>query len=392
MSTIGFNSLQHDDTSAGSVGLLSRETFFYYGTSSLPGKHVLYLNFFDVFDATYTLSQRGDIPAGAGRYQFEEIDLSPSPAARLSLNGVPIDPVTRDLSAFAGKTDVEMDITVSYPLGHNWFIDSIQFIGPEPPFIENDFNGDGAQDVVFEHPGGFMGVWFMNNGPDLISASFFNPAAVADPRYHIVGTGDFNGDRQTDLLFQRDDGAGLSVWFINGIDQWSSAGLNPSQPGGGWKVVATGDVNHDGKKDIVFQHTDGTLAVWFMYGLSLVQGVLLSPSNPGDPRWRVVGTADLTGMGSTDLILQHTDGTLAAWYMDGTNLVRAALLNPSAPAEPGWRVAGTLDLNRDGKTDLLFQHDDGTVAVWLMDGINLISGQFLNPPNPGPGWRIVGPK
>jgi hypothetical protein len=55
-------------------------------------------------------------------------------------------------------------------------------------------------------------------------------------------------------------------------------------------------------------------------------------------------------------------------------------------------VATTLDLNKDGKTDLLFQHVDGTMAVWLMDGINLVSGQFLNPANPGSGWRIAGPR
>ena len=118
----------------------------------------------------------------------------------------------------------------------------------------------------------------------------------------------------------------------------------------------------------------------------------MNPDHPGDSHWRVVGAADLTFTGNTDLIFQHTDGTLAAWYMDGTNLVRAALLNPAVPAEDGWRVAGTLDLNKDGKTDLLFQHDDGRVAVWLMDGINLTSGQLLNPAYPGDGWRIVGPR
>ena len=78
--------------------------------------------------------------------------------------------------------------------------------------------------------------------------------------------------------------------------------------------------------------------------------------------------------------------------MNGTNLVQGVLLNPATPGKAGWRVATTLDLNGDGKTDLLFQHDDGTVAVWLMDGINLISGHLLNPENPGAGWRIAGPR
>ena len=100
----------------------------------------------------------------------------------------------------------------------------------------------------------------------------------------------------------------------------------------------------------------------------------------------------LSSAGNTDLIVQHSDGTVAAWYMDGINLVRGVLLNPATPGEAGWRVATTLDLNGDGQTDLLFQHEDGTVAVWLMDGINLISGHLLNPEDPGTGWRIAGPR
>jgi hypothetical protein len=255
----------------------------------------------------------------------------------------------------------------------------------------------------------------MNKGPDLISASFFNPKAVdagwhiagtgnfdntnffnpkaVDPHWHIVGTGNFaqSNTNKTDLLFQHEDGS-LAVWLMHGTNLFSPAPLNPSQPGEGWKVVGMGDMNRDGKKDILFQHADGTLAAWFMDGINLVQAALLNPNKPGVPGWRVVGTANLTSAENTDLIFQHSDGTLAAWYMDGTNLVRGSLLNPSAPGQEGWRVATTLDLNGDGKTDLLFQHDDGTVAVWLMDGINLISGQFLNPEDPGTGWRIAGPR
>jgi len=287
-----------------------------------------------------------------------------------------------DISAFAGK-NVELELTVSRgeppfaDAGSSYAVlDGVQFIVPE---------------VVFEHQDGSIGVWFMNKGPDLISASFFNPQAVADPRWHIVGTGDFNSDHRRDLLFQHQDGT-LAVWYMDGTNLLSAALLNPSQSGEGWKVAGTGDMNHDGKKDILFQHTDGTLAVWFMNGINLGQAALLNPNKPGDSGWRVVGTAELTNVGTTDLILQHSDGTLAAWYMDGINLVRGALLNPSAPAEAGWRVAATLDLNADGETDFLFQHDDGTMAVWLMDGINLLSGEFLNPANPGSDWRIAGPK
>ena len=263
-------------------------------------------------------------------------------------------------------------------------------LGGCPNPVENDFNSDGHPDVVLQHQDGSVGVWTMN-GLDLFSASFFNPSQLNDARWRIVAIQDFNRDGRPDLLFQYEDGT-LAVWYMNGIDLVSAALLNPSQPGEGWRVAATGDFDRDGKKDILFQHTDGTLAVWFMDGINFIQGAFLNPEHPGDSRWRVVGTADLTLTGTTDLIFQHSDGTLAAWYMDETRLVRAALLNQAVPAEEGWRVAATLDLNYDGRTDLLFQHDDGRVAVWFMDGINLILGQLLNPANPGDGWRIVGPR
>ena len=361
----------------------------------LVGEYALYFEL--QAGHSFSIVQHGDVPLGAIglTYAWTGFALSGFPMD-ISINGIPLQSSVApyyDVSAFAGQQNVELRLaTTSDPGTITFFgtsrLDDISFI---IPFVESDFNGDGVPDVVFEHQDGFVGAWFMNKGPDLISASFFNPVAVADPRWHIVGTGSFMQTNKTDLLFQHEDGT-LAVWSMDGTNLVSTALLNPSQPGEGWKVVGTGDMNHDGKKDILFQHTDGTLAVWFMDRINLVQGALLNPNTPGDTGWRVVGTANLSSVGTIDLIFQHSDGTLAAWYMDGTNLVRGALLNPSAPAEEGWRVAATLDLNGDRKTDLLFQHDDGTMAVWLMDGINLISGQLLNPANPGSGWRIAGPR
>ena len=109
--------------------------------------------------------------------------------------------------------------------------------------------------------------------------------------------------------------------------------------------------------------------------------------------WDVVGTGDLHGDGSLAILFEDIDGNLTAWYVRGSNQATTVRLNPPTTGDAQWRVVGTIDLNRDGKTDLLFQHSgDGSMAVWFMDGINLTEGRLLNPSNPGGTWKIVAPK
>ena len=48
-----------------------------------------------------------------------------------------------------------------------------------------------------------------------------------------------------------------------------------------------------------------------------------------------------------------------------------------------WHAIDTGDFNGDGKADILWQNDDGTPAVWLMDGLNILGGANVGF-NPGP--------
>ena len=70
--------------------------------------------------------------------------------------------------------------------------------------------------------------------------------------------------------------------------------------------------------------------------------------------------------------------------MDGTTVTgSAALPNPG----PTWHVAAAADFSGDGKSDILFQHDDGTPGVWFMDGTTVTGSAAL--PNPGSDWHLV---
>jgi hypothetical protein len=71
--------------------------------------------------------------------------------------------------------------------------------------------------------------------------------------------------------------------------------------------------------------------------------------------------------------------------MDGPNLIAGANVgfNPGAP----WHVVDTGDFNGDSMSDILWQHDDGSVAVWTMDGHSVIAGANVGF-NPGATWHV----
>ena len=52
-------------------------------------------------------------------------------------------------------------------------------------------------------------------------------------------------------------------------------------------------------------------------------------------------------------------------------------------------IEGTGDFNGDGKSDILWQGDDGTPAVWFMDGMNFLSGGAAGSFNPGHDWHVI---
>ena len=56
------------------------------------------------------------------------------------------------------------------------------------------------------------------------------------------------------------------------------------------------------------------------------------------------------------------------------------MVNPG----PSWHAEGAGDFNGDGNADILWQNDDGTPAVWLMNGTSIIGGGIVDPPGDSP--------
>jgi len=73
--------------------------------------------------------------------------------------------------------------------------------------------------------------------------------------------------------------------------------------------------------------------------------------------------------------------------MDGTTTVTVGAVG-SNPG-PSWEVKGSGDFNGDGKSDIVWQSSDGTPAIWLMDGTNVLSTSAAGSFNPGSDWELI---
>jgi hypothetical protein len=252
------------------------------------------------------------------------------------------------------------------------------------PSVKNDdFNYDGKPDLVWQNQAtGQIGVWFMNE-TSLIRISYFTPARAADANWKIAGTGDFNDDGKPDLVWQNQATGQILVWFLNGTTRSSVSSFNPAQPpDANWRMVGTGDFNDDGKPDLVWQNqATGQIGVWFLNGTAQTGYRFFSPGQAPDPNWKIVGTADFNKDGKPDLLWQHQNsGQIGVWFLDGTNRTSWSFFNPGQPPDANWRMVSTGDFNGDSKPDLVWHNlATGQIGVWFLNGTIRTGWSFFKP-------------
>ena len=120
----------------------------------------------------------------------------------------------------------------------------------------------------------------------------------------------------------------------------------------------------------------GTLVGNFLNGAIPASGLAIQ-NTPRD---------DFNGDGKSDILWQNDNGQPGIWLMDGLAPIAdsGSFFNPG----PSWNAKGTGDFNGDGKADILWQNDDGTAGIWLMDGLNRLAGANVGF-NPGPSWNVI---
>lgn len=212
--------------------------------------------------------------------------------------------------------------------------------------------------------------------------------------------GDLNNDGKIDLILQHRTTDGLlTAWFMNTALKIGDAWLSPNSVPPAWHIVGSADYDQDGYMDLFWQNqTTGDLSAWRMggtNGTTQLSGTSLNPSNVSDLNWKVRTVADMDGDGKADLIWQNQQtGQISVWWMDGLNRRTpdgGQLLIPDQVGDTNWVIVGSGDVNRDGHIDLFWHHRvNGSASVWFMDGRTLLAGVSTSPGTVNPAWQVRG--
>jgi hypothetical protein len=140
-----------------------------------------------------------------------------------------------------------------------------------------------------------------------------------------------------------------------------------------------GDFSGNGTQDILWRNDNGAVAEWTMNGSQVTsavdvtyQGSVAAPVSS----WHVAGIGDFDGDGKSDILWRNDNGTVAEWLMNGSQVTSAVDVtyqgNVAAP-NSSWQIAEIGEFTGGGKSDVLWHNSNGAVAEWAMNGSQITS-------------------
>jgi len=176
----------------------------------------------------------------------------------------------------------------------------------------------------------------------------------------IVPSGDFNGDGRGDLLW-RDSSGTLSEWQQEGQFHFSWVPGSAFTVSNDWSIRGFGDFNGDGLSDILWQQPGTGLGMdWLSAGTSFAwHSTFEVPTG-----YQFVGIGDFNGDGRDDILWRDADGTLSQWRSQASGQFE---WNPNAAfqVDNNLQIIGIGDFNSDGRDDLVWREaGTGVVSIW----------------------------
>jgi hypothetical protein len=246
---------------------------------------------------------------------------------------------------------------------------TLKFVGT------GDFDGNGQSDLLWQSSG--QGVLWLDNGENFVQVTIPNASMGAEWAANGIGH-DSNGTKE--IFWSDGSGGDVAIWKVSG-GTLSSASIVSGHMGAEWSIVGEGDFDGNGSTDVLWQSASGSVEAWLMNGAALASfptsNLTVSSGS------HVVAVGDFFGTGH-DSVLWENAGDLTSWSMNGAT-VGAQVNVGHMGAE--WHVAGVGDFLNDGAVDIVWVDTANDVQIWKMN--NGVISQFINPAgHDGTEWQL----
>ncbi|MEI6207530.1 MAG: SUMF1/EgtB/PvdO family nonheme iron enzyme, partial [Desulfuromonadales bacterium] len=200
-----------------------------------------------------------------------------------------------------------------------------------------------------------------------------------DGTWSIVGQGDFDGDGIKDLVWWNNRTGQVRIMLMSSATTVkSSTAVIYTEPNTYWRIVATGDIDGDGKADLIWWNKlTGQVAVTLVNGTTAVttsNSIIYTEPNT---TWKIVAAADFNGDKKVELLWCNSKtGQVALGQTNGTSASTANLIYTASDTD--WRIAGVGDLDGDGKADIVWHNrTTGQVYGLLTNGSSVTNGAMM---------------
>jgi len=178
--------------------------------------------------------------------------------------------------------------------------------------------------------------------------------------WQIAGAGDYNGDGRPDILWQNMSTGERGVYLMNGtsVTGWLSLGIVSTDwslgPNGTLKQTVANnpdDFNGDGQSDILWQNTStGERGIYLMNGTTVTSWMSLGTV---PTTWQIMARATLTAMASRTSLAEHDDREYGLYLMNGTTVTagsRSESFRPHGRSPAPLTSTATARRTSSGKT------------------------------------------
>lgn len=240
---------------------------------------------------------------------------------------------------------------------------------------QGDVNGDGVPDLIAAVAGGAGPIVRVFNGRDLSLISSFTAYTPNFTGGVRVASGDVDGDGRAEVITGAGPGEVSRVRIYNGVTGALQGKYFPfAQQYRGGVTVAAGDVDGDGKADIIAGSGTGMRSTVKVF--KGTTGALLSTIQPfaaGYTQGVTVGSGDINGDGHADIVVGMAGGAGGAVKVySGANNALLRALNPYGAGYTGGINLSVAELTGDSKADIVTGTMQGNIrpVVKVFNGAN----------------------